>query len=124
MAELVEGRHAAEFVLSEASRQRSRENGTVVTGQNLKAGTVVQDDGTGKLTEFTAAEATDGSLIDEAVGILLYDADATSADVDVSYIAREAEVNLKILTYPAESTAGGEEAHTIASLKKLQIIAR
>lgn len=123
MTSLTEGRHAAAFVLSEAQGARSRESGTV-TGADLKAGTVVQENGSSKLIAFTGATNTDGSLVTEAAGILLYDADAADADVDVAYIARDAEVNLNILTYPAESTAGGEKTDTIASLKKLGIITR
>lgn len=122
MTTFTEGVHACEFILSEANGSRSRENGTLDSG-DLAAGTVVMFSGT-KLVAFTATENTDGSLVTEAAGILLYDADATSADRPVSYLARDAEVNLKLLTYPAETTSGGEEAHTIASLKKLGIIAR
>lgn len=118
-----EAAHAAEFILSEANGQRSRENGTLVSGQNLAAGAVVMDNGAGKLTAYTAGEVTDGGT-DEAAGILIAAADATDADVAVSYLARDAEVNLKLLTYPAESTAGGEEANTIASLALIGIIAR
>lgn len=121
---LTEGRHAAEFVLSEANGNRSRENGTVVSGQNLVAGQVVQDNGAGKLTAFTALENTAGDLITEAAGILLYDADATDGDVDVAYIRRDAEVNGNILTFPTESTAGGERANAVASLALLGIIVR
>lgn len=123
MTTFTEGRHAAEFVLSEAPGARSRENGTVVSGQDLAAGTVVMDNGAGKLTAYTAGAVTDGGT-DEAAGILLYAADASDGDVEVSYIARDAEVNQKLITFPAESTAGGEEANTIASLKLLGIICR
>lgn len=117
---LTETRHAAEFILSEANGQRSRENGTLKTGENLVAGTVVMDDGAGLLIEYTADPATEGGT-DEAKGILINSADATSGPVAVSYIARDAEVNLKLLTYPAGTD---EEAATIASLAFLGIIAR
>lgn len=116
-----EGRHAAEFILSEANGARSRENGTLNTGQNLTAGTVLQLTGT-KLTAFTATAATDGTPDPAAVGILLYDTDATDADVACSYLARDAEVNLKLLTYPDDSTA--EADGTANSLKLLGIICR
>jgi hypothetical protein len=118
-----EGRHAAEFILSEANGARSRENGTLVSGQDLAAGTVVMDNGAGKLTAYTAGSVTDGGT-DEAAGILLYAVDASDGDVACSYLARDAEVNLKLITYPDESTAGGEEDNTIASLALLNIIAR
>lgn len=129
MTVLTEGRHAGEFMVSEANNTRSRETGTVVSGQNLVAGQVVQFDNDGKLTAFTAVEGSDGDLVTEAAGILYdnVDASATGANADVTgvaYIARDAEVNGGELTYPTETTDGGEEAHAIASLKLLGIIVR
>jgi hypothetical protein len=124
MVTKTEGRYAAGFVLSEAAGARSRDNGVLVTGQDLKAGTVLMDNGAGKLTAFTVTENSDGSLETEAKGILLYNVDATAADVDVSYFARDGEVNLHELIYPEETSDGGEQAHTIASLGLLGIIAR
>lgn len=123
MTTLTEGRHAAEFVLSEANGNRSRENGTLVSGQNLAAGTVLMDNGAGKLTKLTA-NGTAADLDGAAVGILLAATDASAGDVAAAYIARDAEVNGNSLTYPTESTAGGEEAAAIASLALLGIIVR
>lgn len=40
-AALTEGKHAGEFILSEAEGSRSRENVTVLSGENLKAGHVL-----------------------------------------------------------------------------------
>ncbi|RWO90921.1 head decoration protein [Mesorhizobium sp.] len=122
MTALTEGRHAAEFILSEANGHRSRENGTLDTG-DLAAGTVLQVSGL-KLIAFTGATATDGSLVVEAAGILIAAADATDADVEVAYIARDAEVNLSLLTYPNVLTDNSDETNTIASLALLGIIAR
>ncbi|MDK1386367.1 head decoration protein [Sinorhizobium sp. 8-89] len=124
MPVFTEAAHTAEFILSESNGHRSRENGTLASGQNLAAGTVLQLNGAGKLVAFDGDTNTAGNLIDQAAGILLSAVDASSGDQDCAYIARDAEVNLKLLTYPAESTAGGEEADTIASLKLLGIIAR
>ncbi|MEJ6845097.1 head decoration protein [Sinorhizobium fredii] len=124
MTVFTEAAHTAEFILSEANGHRSRENGTLASGENLPAGTVLQDNGAGKLIAFDGDTNTAGSLVTEAAGILLAATDATDGDVEVAYVARDAEVNLKLLTYPAESTAGGEEADTIASLKLLGIITR
>lgn len=123
MTTLTEGRHAAEFILSEANGHRSRENGTLVSGQDLAAGTVLMDNGAGKLTALTAA-GTAADLDGEAVGILLAATDASDGDVEAAYIARDAEVNGNSLTYPTESTAGGEETAAIASLALLGIIVR
>jgi len=122
MTTLTEGRHAAEFILSEANGHRSRENGTVVLGQNLAAGTVVMDNGAGKLTALTAltTDVLDGTV----KGILIYPIDATLADVAASYIARDAEVNGELLTYPTETTDAFEAAATNAALLALGILVR
>lgn len=120
---LTESARNAGFILSEANGNRSRENGTVASGQNLAAGTVLMDNGAGLLTALTAA-GTAGDLDGDAVGILLNAVDASDDDVEGAYIARDAEVNGNSLTYPTESTAGGEKAATIASLAMLGIIVR
>lgn len=123
MTTFTEAAHAAEFILSEANGHRSRDNGTLASGQNLIAGTVVMDNGADKLIAYTAGEVTDGGT-DEAAGILIAAGDASTGDLAVSILARDAEVNLKLITYPAESTAGGEQANTIASLALIGIRCR
>lgn len=116
------------FILSEANGHRSRENGIVVSGAGeVKAGTVVMDNGSGKLTPFTGEESTEFGGANEAVGIVMYNVDATDEDVAVAYIARDAEVNFHGLFYPDASTAHpGEEtkANMIASLAQRNIIVR
>src|SRR5262245_56530138 len=108
------GKAALSFLLSEALGLRSRENGTVASGQGvLEAGQVLAG------TQSALVAYTDGAT---AIGVLNYPVDATSEAVDVSYIARDAEVNQKQLTYPEESTSGNEAADMIASLKLLGII--
>jgi hypothetical protein len=112
MAVLTETAHAAEFILSEAAGTRSREAGVVDTG-NLAPGTVVMLSGS-KLVAYDAGSSS------AAVGIILYAANATSADVPhVTYIARDAEVNEHLIVYPS-----GQLAATKASLKLLGIIVR
>lgn len=123
MTTFTEGRHAAEFILSEANGQRSRENGTVASGQDLVAGQVVQLSA-GRLVAFTALDDTAGDLITPAVGIMIDACDASGGDTAAAYLARDAEVNLNLLTYPEETTTGNEEEHTIESLAALGIIAR
>lgn len=115
MTVLTEARHAAEFIISEAAGKRSRENGVVITGQVLEAGQVVQLSGT-KLTAYVDAGT--------AIGIVIYAVDATDADVEVAYIARDAEVNKHCISYPDEDTGGSQEDATFASLALLGIIAR
>lgn len=124
MTTMNEARASAEFILSEANGQRSRESGTVASGQTLVAGQVVQDNGSGKLIAHDGLLNTAGEVITAAKGIVMEAVDASGGDVAVAYIARDAEVNVNILTFPTESTAGGEQAGVTASLATLGIIAR
>lgn len=118
MVTYTEGRHTAEFILSEAAGKRSRENGTVVSGQDLTAGEVIMDNGAGKIAAYTVG--TGNSVL----GVIVDNVDATAGDVDAVYIARDAEVNDNLMTYEAESTAGGEKASAVAGLALLGIIVR
>ena len=118
MTVFTETAHDGEFILSEANGQRSRQNGEVASGRSLVAGTVLMNDGGTRLVAYTGDEITNG-LEDEAVGILIANTDATSGHVAAAYIARDAEVNLNLLTYPAAN-----EALMIQSLKALGIITR
>ena len=119
----VETRHPAEFILSEANGQRSREAITVASGAGIiAAGTVL-----GKITASgkyvaSAVGATDGSEVPAAVAI--YGADASSADVSVSAIVRDAEVNGNCLTYHADRDQPAEEAAANAALATLGVIVR
>lgn len=128
MTVFTEGRHAAEFILTEANGQRSRENGTVASGQKLVAGQVVQDNGSGKIIAADGLLNTAGDVSTAVKGILIYPVDAsatgTNADTKAAYLARDAEVNGKCLTYPTETTAGGQKAAAIDSLRAIGIIVR
>lgn len=122
MTVLNEGRHAAEFLKSEANGTRSRDTATVASGQTLVAGEVVMLSG-GELVAHDGALDTQGDVITPAVGIMWDAVDASAAAVDGAvYVARDAEVNGEELTYPTESTAGGEKAAVQASLKTLGIV--
>ena len=124
MTVFTEGRHAAEFLLSEANGQRSRESITVKSGENLAAGQLIELSG-GEAVAASGDLESDGTLTTALVGILLYPVDATDGAVaKCAYLARDAEVNDNLVTYPTESTAGGEKAACIASLKALGIIVR
>jgi hypothetical protein len=110
------GGRAAEFLLSEAPGTLSREEITVVSGQNLVSGTLL-----GKVTASSkyiayddGADPADGS--ETAAGILLYDCDATDGDQKAVMIARNAEVASAKLT--------GSDANGLADLAALTIIAR
>lgn len=128
MTTLSEGKHAAEFLVSEANKTRSRKTGTVTSGQKLVAGEVVMLSG-GKLVTHDGSLNTAGDVITAVEGIMweAYDASATGTNADIPnavYLARDAEVNGEELTYPTESTAGGEKAAVQASLATLGIIVR
>jgi hypothetical protein len=90
-----EKQHTGEFLISEGEGTISREKGTLLSGQNLKDGTVLQLT-TGKLK---GSEGASGEVI---VGIIYGDHDATAGDLaNVPYIARLAEVDAT-LVYAAE----------------------
>lgn len=125
MTTLTEGKHAGEFIVSEANGHRSRATATVLSGQNLVAGQVVEQDANGKLKALSDALDTGGDLVSTPVGILYDNVDASDGDVaGAVYIARDAEVNGAELTYPDESSADGQESHTIVALATLGIIVR
>jgi hypothetical protein len=110
-----------EFILSLANWQRSIENGIVKAGQGvLKAGTIVQWDTVAptKFVKQSGAIATDGSLVTESAGVIMYTVDATSVDQPVAYVRRDAELKDYLLIYPPESSAGGEKLATMASNRK------
>ncbi|RWC25899.1 head decoration protein [Mesorhizobium sp.] len=122
MTTLTETVHAGEFLQSEANGFLSRDAATVASGQVLKAGQVVEFSA-GKLIACSGLLDTAGtSLVTDAAGVLFDAVDASAGDVaDCVYIAREAEVKDDLITYPTETTAGGEKAAVIASLKSLHI---
>lgn len=119
MTTFTEGNHDAEFILSEANFHRSRDNAELASGQNLAAGTVVGWDGGQRLIAWTGDEFTNGEE-DEVAGILIAATDAsTGGHAKVAIIARDAEVQLNFLTFPA-----AKQAVMIQSLKRLGIIVR
>lgn len=120
MTALTEAGHAGSCIISLANGNQSKENVTLVTGQNLAANTVL-----GKITasgkyKVYDQEAGDGSEV--AAGILLWPADASDADLVVAIVARDAEVIADELVWPDGSpvdvTAG------IADLKAIGILVR
>ncbi|MFN4140257.1 head decoration protein [Aestuariivirga sp.] len=123
MTVLAESRHPAEFILSEASGQRSRENITLASGAGVVApGTVLgKVTATGKYIA-SAVGASDGSEVPAAINI--YGADATAADAKVSAILRDAEVNGNCLTYHADRDQPAEKTAANEALKSLGVIVR
>lgn len=109
-----EAARAGDFIIAEANGTLSRDDVTIVSGQNLAAGTVLgKITASGKMTAYSNV-ATDGSQA--AVGILYDAVDASAADAPGVMIARHAEV------VGAELT--GNDAPGTADLLALDIIVR
>jgi hypothetical protein len=121
MTAISEGAHPGEFILSEANGHRSRENATLITGQNLGAGAVLgKITATGKYTGYDNG-AGDGSQA--AAGILYAAVDATNADMDCVVIVRHAEVIGDALDFDA-GMSGADQTAATADLLALGIIVR
>jgi hypothetical protein len=115
------GRGPGHFIAGEANFWRSRQHETLITGQNLVAGTVLgRITASGKLTQH-AAGAADGSQ--NAMGILFEDTDATAEDKRVVILARDFEADGQALTWAAGISAPNK-ATAIAALLALGIVVR
>ena len=124
MTAITEAIHAGAFLESEANGTRSRDVATVASGEVLVAGQAVQFSGT-KLVAADGQLTTDGDVVTPVAGILWDAVDASGGDVaKCVYIARDAEVKDDLITYPTESTAGGEKDAVIESLRALGIRTR
>lgn len=126
MPALTEARHAGEFILSEANGHRSRDKITVVSGAGvLAAGTVLgRLTASGKYEPSTNAAADPATGSHTAVAVLMYPVDATSADVDVTAITRDAEVNVNMLSYHSSVDNGAKRAAKHTQLAAVGIIVR
>lgn len=122
MAATSESNRNLEFLLIEANGTLSREQITVVSGAGaLGAGTVL-----GKITASGKYTAYDDDNVDgseTAAAILLYDADATSADVEAAVIVRDAEVKADKIVWAATNDAT-DITNGTADLVALNIIIR
>lgn len=128
MTTKTQGPRRGDFIQSEANGTRSRDTGTVASGQNLQAGEVVMLSA-GKLVAHDGDLDSAGDVSTPVAGVMFdnVDASATGANADVPgavIIARDAEVSDADLIFPDESSAGGEKAAVTASLKSLGIIPR
>ena len=120
MTELTEGRHVGEFIFSEANGTRSREEITVVSGQNLKCGDVVgKITASGKYAIYNDG-AADGS--EAAAGVLYGATDATGGDTPSVIVARDAEVNASELGWNGQAQPAIDAG--TADLAALGIISR
>lgn len=121
MTTFTEGRHPAEYIVSEANGTRSREVVTLITGQKLGPGTVLgKITASGKYT-ILAPAASDGS---EAAAAVLFDhIDATTADRAAVITARDTEVKSAALVWPTGATTN-QKTTALGQLRALGIVAR
>lgn len=123
MTKFTEGRHTGEFLLSEANFHRSRDKAVIASGSGvLAAGAVL-----GKITasgKFKASTATGSDGGQTAVAVLLESVDATSADVEVAIISRQAEIKGFALSYDATVDDDTKKAAKATQLAAVGIIVR
>lgn len=120
MTVLTEGRYTGEFLVSEASGARSRDEITVVAGSNqLGPGRILGKlTASGKYAPYNP-EGSDGS---QTVAGILYAAVDASGDVQAVAITRDAEVNAAELDWGALNA--GQIAAGRAGLVALGIVPR
>lgn len=121
MAVQTEAIHKSEGILSESNGKRSREEITVVSGQNLGAMFVVgKITASGKYTQYDNA-AADGSQT--AAGVLIGATDASAADAKGVILARDAEVDYDTLQWKAAMSQNDKDAGVV-DLAALGLIVR
>jgi uncharacterized protein YbjQ (UPF0145 family) len=115
-------RLAHDWLKHENDPNLHRETVVVVSGAgNLLTGTVLgKVTATGKYKPYDN-DASDGSQT--AIGVLVYDADATDADAAVVVLKRSAEVWAERLQW-ASTVATGEKAPAYTELAAVGIIVR
>ncbi len=123
MTVFTRGRNACEGLLSEQEFYYSRDEITILSGSGvLVPGTVLAKvTASGKYVP-SAATGSDGSQT--AVAVLLYGVDATSADVKVAAITRDAQWNVNTLTYGSTVNDSTKKAAARAQLAAVGIITR
>ncbi len=110
MPVMYEGKHTGEFVLSEASRMRSRDNALIAKSDLLEPCTVLgQITESGKYRQLDPA-AKDGS--EKAAAILLAEADAREGDADCVVFARACEVKGPTLSWPEDFDDEAKTRHS------------
>jgi hypothetical protein len=121
-----EGRHTAEFILSEEEFGYSRDNVTILGGYTgagvIKAGTVL-----GKITsggKYTPSPASGADGSQTAVALLLDNVDVTDGDVAAAVVTRVCQVNGNLLEYEATVDTTNEKAAKATQLAAVGIIVR
>lgn len=115
------------FLLSEAAGRRSRAQATIPAGTGVvEAGTVIGEltAAAGSFVPSPAAETVGSEGAEVATAILGYSVDATSADVEVTIIDRDAEAKLPVLKFDASVDDETKTAAKVAQLNAVGIRAR
>lgn len=115
MTVINEGRHAAEFIVSEANGYRSRATVTVGGSADLEAGTILHDNG----TEYVPLSVTSGTpdTVTSADAVLYAGVDTTVGSVEAAIIARDAEVDWDALSYPDGVDSSSDSDALIQDIK-------
>lgn len=117
----IEGKHTAEFIVSQANGDRSREAGVLKSGQKVVSGELLGiETATGKYVAYDPAGTIVGS--DTVAGISYDNYDATTSDIRIVIVVRDAEVRGSDLTY--NEAVAGTVTTEIAGLKELGLIKR
>ena len=116
-----EGNYLGDWLKHEEDNLYSRDKVTVVSGQNLKTGTVVGIITASRKVTQLAPAAADGS--EKAAGVLLLDVDASAADAPGVIIARHAICSKAGLVWPSDATEV-QKALGITQLNALGILVR
>jgi hypothetical protein len=118
-----EGRHPGEAILSEANFHRSRDTIVIASGSGVIAPNTVlaKLDATGRYKPSTATGADGGQT---AIAVNIYGVDATSADVPVAAITRDAEIKAYALTYDATVNDDAKKLAKRTQLAAVGIISR
>lgn len=126
MTKFTEGRHPGEFLLSEANFHRSRDKVTIASGTGVfKPGTIVgKITSGGKFAPSPNASTTGIEGAETALAITLYGGDATSEDVEVAVISRDAEVKGFALAYDSSVDNDTKKGTKQTQLKAVGIITR
>lgn len=115
------------FLLSEGSGRISRAQATIPSGTGkVAAGTVIGEltAAAGSFVPSPDAETVGSEGAEIAKAILAYSVDATSADVEVTIIDRDAEAKLPMLTFDASVDDETKTAAKVAQLNAVGIRAR
>lgn len=120
------GPRALAFVLSEGNGMISREVVTIASGAGkLDPGTLLgQITASKKYSGSPAAQVVGKEGAETATAVLVYEVDATSADVEGVVIKRVAEVKTPMLIFDASVNDAAKKAAKLAQLAASTIIAR